>query len=126
MAHQKIFVALVYSFVMATDLANLASAEVIIPASTAYLDPDVRGARVSRRSGITAWKDSEIKVLWFGQIKTPGQLECSVRMRLSHTARRSAGIGVCARLETILFDRCATCRCQRRKAGTGRSQEITP
>ena len=85
MTHQRIFVALVYSFVMSTDLANLASAEVIIPASTAYLDPDVRGARVSRRSGITAWKDSEIKVLWFGQIKTPGQLECSVRMRLSHT-----------------------------------------
>ncbi|MBN1854680.1 MAG: DUF5077 domain-containing protein, partial [Pirellulales bacterium] len=57
-------------------------AEIRIPASTAYLDPDGRGARVSDRSGITGWKDPEVKVLWFGQIKTPGQLECAIQIRL--------------------------------------------
>jgi hypothetical protein len=56
--------------------------ELRIPAFTAYLDPDVRGARVSRRSGITDWNNPELKVLWFGEIKTLGKLDCSVALRL--------------------------------------------
>jgi len=56
--------------------------ELRIPAFTAYLDPDVRGARVSRRSGITGWNNPELKVLWFGEIKTLGKLDCSVALRL--------------------------------------------
>jgi hypothetical protein len=56
--------------------------ELRVPAFTAYLDPDVRGARVSPRSGITGWHDPELRVLWFGEIKTPGKLDCSVTLRL--------------------------------------------
>lgn len=82
MIHPNFLVTLAFSFAVAASLANSPGAEVRIPASTAYLDPDVRGARVSARSGITAWKDPELKVLWFGQIKTPGQLKCAVLMRL--------------------------------------------
>ena len=58
------------------------AAELRIPAFTAYLDPDVRGARVSPRSGITGWNNPELKVLWFGEIKTLGKLDCSVALRL--------------------------------------------
>ena len=82
MTQRNILVMLAFSFAVAVSLANSAGAEVRIPAATAYLDPDVRGARVSARSGITAWKDSELKVLWFGQLRTPGQLKCAVLMRL--------------------------------------------
>ena len=53
-----------------------------IPAFTAYLDPDVSGARVSPRSGITGWNDPALKVLWFGEIKTMGKLDCSVALQL--------------------------------------------
>jgi hypothetical protein len=53
-----------------------------VPGFTAYLDPDVRGARVSQRSGITGWNNPAVKVLWFGEIKTPGQLDCFVVLRL--------------------------------------------
>lgn len=67
-------------------LAGMASSvtatELRIPAFTAYFDPDVRGARISRRSGITGWNNPELKVLWFGEIKTPGRLDCSVSLRL--------------------------------------------
>ena len=64
-------------------MVSVASAtDLRIPAFTAYLDPDVRGARVSRRSGITGWNNPELKVLWFGEIKTLGKLDCSVALRL--------------------------------------------
>lgn len=57
-------------------------AELRVPAFTAYLDPDSGGARVSPGSGISGWADPAVKVLWFGEIKTPGQLDCALEMRL--------------------------------------------
>lgn len=57
-------------------------AEIRVPSFTAYLDPDPDGARISARTGITAWRDPSLKVLWFGEFKTPGKLECSVAIRL--------------------------------------------
>jgi hypothetical protein len=69
-----------------TFLVGMASgasaAELRVPACTAYLDPDARGARVSPRSGIAGWNDPELKVLWFGEIKTAGTLDCRVALRL--------------------------------------------
>jgi hypothetical protein len=62
--------------------AAVVAADIRIPAFTAYLDPDVRGARVSQRSGITGWNDPTLKVLWFGDIRTAGKLDCSVTLRL--------------------------------------------
>jgi hypothetical protein len=56
--------------------------ELRVPAFTAYLDPDVDGAHVSSDSGITGWSDPALKILWFGQIKTPGPLDASVEIRL--------------------------------------------
>ncbi len=63
-------------------VALTARAELRVPASTAYLEPDVEGARVSSRSGITGWKTPALKVLWFGQIRNPGLLDCAVALRL--------------------------------------------
>lgn len=59
-----------------------ARAELRVPAYTAYLDPDVNGARVSERSGITGWTNPKLKVLWYGEIKTPGDQDCAVSLRL--------------------------------------------
>jgi len=74
------FVQAIASLVVIMSAAS--AAELRIPAFTAYLDPDVRGARVSPRSGITGWNDPELKVLWFGKIKVPGKLDCSVALWL--------------------------------------------
>jgi hypothetical protein len=59
-----------------------ARAELRVPASTAYLEPDPDGARVSERSGISGWTDPANKVLWFGEFKNSGKLECSIALRL--------------------------------------------
>src|SRR4029079_4012992 len=60
----------------------LADDSLRIPAFTAYLDPNPRGASVSERSGITRLRAPATKVLWFGEFKTAGNVECSVELRL--------------------------------------------
>lgn len=62
--------------------ASLALAEVRVPAFTAYLEPSSGGASVSEKSGIKKWNDPAQKVLWFGDIKTAGKLDCSVSINL--------------------------------------------
>jgi hypothetical protein len=59
-----------------------AGAELRVPAFTAYLDPNPDGARVSERSGVAGWHDPALKVLWFGEIKQPGKLDCALALRL--------------------------------------------
>jgi hypothetical protein len=68
----------------ALALAALVSAraELRVPAFTAYLDPNPNGASVSEKSGVTGWRDPALKVFWFGEIKTPGKIECSLVLRL--------------------------------------------
>ena len=52
-----------------------------VPGFTAYLSAE-QGARVSERQGVVRWTNPGTQVLWFGNIKTAGELECSVRLRL--------------------------------------------
>ncbi|MCF7975509.1 MAG: DUF3472 domain-containing protein [Phycisphaerae bacterium] len=63
-------------------LATICHAGLRVPAYTAYLDPDVRGARMSEAAGITRWTDPTLKVWWFGQIRTKGSLDCAVELTL--------------------------------------------
>lgn len=63
-----------------------AQAELRVPAFTAYTEPDVRGASISEKTGIAKWTDPALKILWFGEIKTPGRLECSLALRLPANA----------------------------------------
>jgi hypothetical protein len=62
------------------------AAELRVPGFTAYLDPEGQGVRISSRSGVTRWTDPATKVLWFGEIKTPGKLDCSLLLRLPQDA----------------------------------------
>lgn len=59
-----------------------ARAELRVPAFTAYFDPNPNGGRVSEKKGITGWTDPMVKILWFGEIKTSGVLECAVALKL--------------------------------------------
>jgi hypothetical protein len=63
-----------------------AQAELRVPACTAYLEPDPDGADVSPRAGVSNWTDPALQVLWFGEIKTPGELDCSLLLRLPAVA----------------------------------------
>jgi Domain of unknown function (DUF3472)/Domain of unknown function (DUF5077) len=64
--------------------AASSGAEVRIPASTAYAEPDPEpaGLHIFNRSGISEWTDPKAKACWFGEIKTAGKLDCSVALRL--------------------------------------------
>jgi hypothetical protein len=57
-------------------------AELRVPAFTAYGDPNPDALHVSSKSGITDWKDPAEKVLWFGEFKTAGTLDCALVLRL--------------------------------------------
>lgn len=56
-------------------------AELQVPAYTAYLSPDVRGARVSEKNGITRWGEAGLEVLWFGELRSTGVVQCAVRLQ---------------------------------------------
>ena len=57
-----------------------------IPAATAYLEPDVEGASLSARAGLSGWKDRALKVLWFGELKHTGALGCGIVLTLPEGA----------------------------------------
>lgn len=72
----------VSALLLAAGLFTQAHAELRVPAFTAYLDPDANGASVSKESGISKWTDPALKVSWFGEVRTPGAVDCAVVLRL--------------------------------------------
>jgi len=62
-------------------LVSLAHAEISVPAFTAYCDPDFRGVEFSKEKGLSGWKDAKQHISWFGEIKTPGKLTASLRVK---------------------------------------------
>jgi Domain of unknown function (DUF3472)/Domain of unknown function (DUF5077) len=59
-----------------------ASADLRVPAFTAYLGPDANGADVSEARGITGWHDAGLHVSWFGELKASGKLTAAVALKL--------------------------------------------
>ncbi len=55
--------------------AAAAFAEIRVPAHTAYLDPNPN-------TPLKKWSESGQKVLWFGEIKTPGKLTAALAIKL--------------------------------------------
>lgn len=73
---------LVVCVTMLCAAAPALPAELRVPATTAYLQPNTGGARVSAKSGVTGWRDPKVKVLWFGELKKAGDLTAAVLVRL--------------------------------------------
>ena len=73
---------------LASLLALLAAAhaEIRVPAFTAYGDPLPDALRVSSSKGITGWSDPAEKIVWFGEIKTPGKLTAALALTLKKDA----------------------------------------
>jgi len=63
-------------------IGGAARGELHVPASTAYLNPNPNGARVSAREGISKWADPKLNVTWYGKIVTAGELTAKVDFRL--------------------------------------------
>jgi hypothetical protein len=57
-------------------------ADLRIPAFTAYLEPDPEGATVQAPEGISGWRGPLTRVLWFGELKSAGQIDCALVVHL--------------------------------------------
>lgn len=84
-------------------VVGLLRAEVRVPASTAYLEPD-RNARVSADQGITHWTDSEVKVRWFGNLKHAGKLNASIVVRLPAESKSRLELEVAGRRRELAVE----------------------
>jgi hypothetical protein len=73
---------LAHLFIAAALTTGQAWAELRVPGFTAYLDPDPEGARVRESTGISRWIGPSIQVLWFGELRSTGELDCSLSLRL--------------------------------------------
>ncbi len=62
-------------------LAGGSPPAVEIPGFTAYVIGDSRGARVSRRGGVTRWTSTSARIAWFFEAGGPGTLEIALRLR---------------------------------------------
>jgi hypothetical protein len=65
-------------FLSLLAVVSPAGAAVRVPASTAYIDPDPNGAKVSKEHGVSAWTNKGNHVLWFGEFKNAGQVQASI------------------------------------------------
>jgi hypothetical protein len=74
--------------------ACLEAAPLRVPAFTVYLEPNVEGAHISARSGVTGWSDPGLKVLWFGELKSAGEIDCAVALRLREGATSKLRLSV--------------------------------
>lgn len=59
-----------------------ARAELRIPGCTAYGAPDFDALRLDQERGVTDWTDPKQSVLWFGEIRKPGNLDAAVVVTL--------------------------------------------
>lgn len=72
----------------------IATAEVRVPAFTAYLEPDANGANVSETEGITAWHTEKLHVSWFGELKAAGRLTASLALKLPPGSRSKLQLAI--------------------------------
>ena len=63
------------------------TAELKVPAHTAYMLPDADSARISEQHGVTHWDDPTQSVNWYGRFQTPGKLHAKVELRLPSGAK---------------------------------------
>lgn len=75
-----------------------------VPAYTAYLNPDPEGAEVSAEAGISGWNDPALEVLWFGNIKAAGRLDCALELRLPAGARSKLRLTVGSQSHDVSID----------------------
>lgn len=84
----KLLFAVTWMIVFSVSIAS--AAQLSIPASTAYLDPDGDGARVSPENGVTDWTDSSTAIVWYGHFPQAGRLSVQLQLRLQ--AKQSASL----------------------------------
>jgi hypothetical protein len=75
-----------------------------VPAFTAYIVPDPEAAEVSESTGVTAWTGPAQKVVWFGELKSTGDLTASIRFRLpkGNSSKFRLTVGEQSRVQEVI------------------------
>lgn len=72
-----------------------AASSLEIPGFTAYAEPDPEALEIPEAGAVTGWSNAGVTLAWYGQIRTAGRLNISVRLRLPQgsvsTLRMKAG-----------------------------------
>ena len=80
-----VFISMLHLRIILTSLFLILpglSESITVPAATAYLDPDSRGAQV-RPEGITHWKSQKNSINWFGKFAATGKFTAKVELILT-------------------------------------------
>lgn len=80
---RSVIIGLVAGLLLDCGAGGHVLAELRVPAFTAYLDPDVNGARVRAPAGISNWRGPDLRILWFGEFKATGKVEVALALQLS-------------------------------------------
>ncbi len=70
-------------FVSTVCAAQAEPEKLVVPAFTAYSEPDPESIQFSESDGVTGWKDKSQSLSWFGFIKHTGRLTPSIELKLS-------------------------------------------
>ncbi len=73
---------MIRSLLLTLAAGTTVRAEITIPGCTAYGAPDFDAIRLNKVRGVTGWRDANQKVLWFGELKKPGSLDATIKVRL--------------------------------------------
>ena len=76
------------SLLLLVCLTGTASAEIRVPAFTAYIDPEPHGLNVSKEHGVNHWTNPTMHVSWFGELKQAGKLSATVLAKKDKTKLR--------------------------------------
>src|SRR6266567_3632821 len=66
---------------LVSALTAFADRALVVPAFTAYSEPEPDTLKITAANGITGWKEKDTKIVWYGFLKSTGKLHISVKMR---------------------------------------------
>lgn len=82
--------------------SNAVTAEINIPAYTAYMLPDPDSAQISEQHGVTHWDDPSQSVNWYGRFPKPGRLKAALALRLPAGAKSELKITIGDQSQSII------------------------
>lgn len=70
-------------FLLCCPIGLKADDALVLPAFAAYSEPDPEALEIGERGGsISDWSDGKTSVVWYGMLRTPGELSVSLQLRL--------------------------------------------
>ncbi|HEX3134514.1 MAG TPA: DUF5077 domain-containing protein, partial [Planctomycetota bacterium] len=73
---------IVSTLLVSISFAMAGESSLVVPAFTAYIQPDPNGLKVSEKSGVDGWSDAKQQIAWHGHFPNAGVLIATVSVAL--------------------------------------------